>query len=202
MNILNELYIVAGAIPAFVFYVMGLVTGILVMIEEDDYQSCLNLGSSGDEHIKGHLRGSAAWGLGFTLVYGQMVFKAFDFLYIWSGIVMSVGILAGLAIHILNAIWFVESDCDDTIYYRLAMANTILFFTLVGLMVIAIVVLLIIMCCRRKKNATGPSELAEEKEEAEEESKKPMVEEEKNEEAENKKEEEEEVDHHDYGEIE
>lgn len=95
--ILTESVLVAAGIPSIIFFFFGIVNGLLLLIQQDEYLKCiytekakavLNGGSTGDvkDRIEGHLTGSTVVWWVLIILYAQCLFMIVRSAYPFSGL--------------------------------------------------------------------------------------------------------------------
>ncbi|CAI2376960.1 unnamed protein product [Moneuplotes crassus] len=83
-------------------------------------------------------------------------------------------LFGGMIFHIVGIVWIAEEDCTDTDWYKLALANTIIFFVFFGLIFIGALICFFIGFSKSKPKRVKPQikdENVEEKENKEGENK-------------------------------
>lgn len=113
------------------------------MVSYDDYMNCMaNVTSDApdyNDHLTHTMRSYSVWYYAYTVgknylylhdcctVYFIILFRPFNWLYLASGILMTITLLAGYAICILNIVFLSQTKCDDTSYAKMTATNTIVF---------------------------------------------------------------------------
>mmetsp|Transcript_38597 Transcript_38597/g.38129 ORF Transcript_38597/g.38129 Transcript_38597/m.38129 type:complete len:91 (+) Transcript_38597:278-550(+) len=86
--------------------------------------------------MEGHLTGSTVVIWVLLALYAQIIFTLSKIAYPFTGLVYMICLFGGLIFHIVGIVWIAEEDCTDTDWYKLALANTIIFFVFFGLIFI------------------------------------------------------------------
>lgn len=135
--ILTEAALITGAIPAAILFILSCVTNIILLVDQDEYDTCIATkkaqkvlagGSSGDvsDMLEWHLTGSIICAYVFLIIYGQILFSPWKFLYKYSGLLLVVLMVLMVAFQGVAVVWAIDNDCDSTNYFYLALANNII----------------------------------------------------------------------------
>jgi hypothetical protein len=99
--LLTESVLVVCGIPSILFFFMGLINGLLLLIQQDEYLTCILTakanavlagGSANDikDRMEGHLTGSTVVWWVMILLYAQCLFMVVKSAYPFSGLVYIV----------------------------------------------------------------------------------------------------------------
>jgi hypothetical protein len=141
----TEAVLIVGGIPSIIFFIAGVINGLLLMIEQKDYDICIAkkdlLNQDDDDNIKEQLLGSTivAWIL--IVLYGQILFSCVHKVYPYSGVIYLVTMLGCLGFHITGIVWIAQNDCTSEHLYGLALFNAIWFFIYFAVMLTAVLIL-------------------------------------------------------------
>lgn len=149
---LTEAILVVGVIPTVLYFFVGVINGLLLLIEQDEYLTCIAqekvnkilAGKSQDDvsdMIEWHLIGSTIVAWTMIILYSNILFIICPYVYKWSGIAYVVAMILSLAFHCVAAVWLSSNKCDDTSLYGMAMFNTVFFFIYLLFMTVFILVL-------------------------------------------------------------
>lgn len=119
--LLTESILVVGGIPTVLFFIVGIINGFLLLIEQHNYLICIAkekyanvlAGKSQDDvsdMIEWHLIGSTivAWTL--IVLYTQILFIVIPQVYKWSGVVYAVVFVLCLAFHCVAPVWIANNE--------------------------------------------------------------------------------------------
>jgi hypothetical protein len=100
-HLLTESVLVVCGIPSILFFFIGIINGLLLLIQQDEYMICITNGKAnailagGSENdikdrMEGHLTGSTVVWWVLILLYAQCLFMVFKNAYPFSGLVYIV----------------------------------------------------------------------------------------------------------------
>ena len=75
-----------------------------------------------------------------VLIYGQIMFVAFRWLYKLCGLLYLITLVLSLAWTGLATYWTFDNDCTDTTFYYMSVTNVIALYILVILMLLLITI--------------------------------------------------------------
>eukprot|EP00347_Sterkiella_histriomuscorum_P003943 403362341 len=148
-----QCYLIAGALPALIFPIAGLVTSFLQLTSADDYLTCRNAQIYGDDpnyddHLRHVMRSYSCWYFGYSVMYFIIVYRPFKFLYKVSGLLMLFTMLVGYAICFMNIAFLSEAHCaTETTYGRMGQANTIIFLVVATFVMVTTHVIIWLSFC-------------------------------------------------------
>jgi len=149
---LTEAVLIWGWLPTILFFILGAVNGLLLLVEQDNYDICV-FGEkiakviSGDDPndvsdmLEWNLIGSSIVAWTHVIVYSQILFSMITSLYKYTGLIYVIVMVGSLAFHIVAAVWLSNDKCDGTSYYKMGIVNAVYFFTFFILMFTLILIL-------------------------------------------------------------
>jgi len=155
---LTESVLLIAGIPAVILFFIGVVNGLIMLVQQDEYQKCifeekvkkLVAGKDPDEvsdMLQWHLRGSAIWCFVIVILYGQIMFSVIRVLYKYTGAVVIMFLVFILAFNSVSVAWVSSNACDKTDYYAMAITNNTIIYILVLLTLIFSLILTSIGLC-------------------------------------------------------
>lgn len=143
---ITEAVLIVGGIPSVIFFFMGVINGLLLLVEQREYEKwialkTIALGHSPNNDIKEMLLGSTILAWILVVFYSQILFDLVRWLYKLSGIIYILWMLGGFGFHITGSVWIDENDWTDTHLYKMAVANNVWFYVyfVVMLAIVAII---------------------------------------------------------------
>ena len=155
---LTESCLVICGIPVIVLFFLGIVDGLVQLVEQDDYtkwiyaEKTIKVAAGGDsddvsDMLETHLYMSCTICLVLVIVYGQLLFGAIKIFYKYSGAVYTLILGLAVLLNSWSAVWVADNDCTDTTYYATAIANNAIIYGLVFFMLVGILILFLIGFC-------------------------------------------------------
>lgn len=100
---LTESVLIVGGIPSIIMFFVAVVTGLILLIQEDNYLKCIiprkALSNDVDDRMENHLNGSMVVAFALVIIYAQILFVIWKLIYKWSGLIYMVALLGGLIYH-------------------------------------------------------------------------------------------------------
>lgn len=179
LYILTESILLVASIPTLIFFVFGVINGLLLLIQQDEQVKWIatkklaavaagNSASSIKDRMEDHLTGSTVVIWVLVLIYTQILFSVSKFAYPFWGLAYLICLVGGLIFHIVGIVWIADEDCTDTDWYLMALSNTIVYFIFSTLILIGGLICFFIGNSKAPKQKVKPQEREENVEESEE----------------------------------
>lgn len=157
--VLNESWLIGGAIPIVAIYLLGAISCLVWMLRSNEYDKWivtekLNKIANGDnpddvmDYLDWHLQGTGIWWFTLTAVYGMILFRMSHYLFNFEGVIFCVTLILTFLFNIVSFIWLMIDSCSDTDAYAMSIVNNIVIVVAVPLSFIVIIVFYLRFGCQ------------------------------------------------------